>query len=199
MARTNLSAALFGKTRRAVLALFFAHPDRAFYVREIVRAMGVGQGAVQRELRRLSDAEILTRSGRGSQVYYRANAGCPIFGELRGIAVKTAGLADVLRGALEPLAPRIAVAFIHGSIAGACERAESDVDVLLVGDATFAEVAEALGAAQETVGREVNPTVYPVHEFQRKLAAGHHFLKTVMKGPKVFLIGDARDLERLAG
>lgn len=194
----NLSGTLFGKTRRAVLSLLYSHTDESFYLREIARAAGVGLGAVQRELARLSDAGIIRRTVRGNQVYYRANPECPIFAELQSLVVKTAGVGDVLRAALTSLATRIQVALIYGSFARGKERRGSDVDLLVVGDVTFAEVVSALGEAQETLGREINPTVYPPAEFRSKLGEGHHFLTSVSKEPRIFLIGDEHELERLA-
>ena len=194
----NLAAALFGKAQQSVLGLLFGRPDESFYVREIVRATRAGQGAVQRELKRLADSGIIERVERGRQVYYQANRHCPIFAELLGLIVKTAGVGDVLRAALAALKGRIAVAFIFGSFAGGEPRKASDVDVLVVGDVTFAEVVSALGPAQERLGRDVNPSVYPPAEFRQKLAAGHHFLTSVLNGPKIFLIGGERELAGLA-
>jgi len=135
----------------------------------------------------------------GRQKYYQANAECAIFKELRGLALKTTGVADVLRGVLAPLAKRIRVAFIYGSLALGEECAASDVDILVIGNVKFADVVSVLGPVQDTLGREVNPAVYPPNEFRSKLAEGHHFLKTVMNGNRVFLIGDERELARLAG
>ena len=195
----NLSSTLFGKTRRAVLSLLYSHTDEAFYLRQIARAAGVGLGAVQRELKQLSDAGIIQRTERGPQVYYQANPRCPIFQELRKLVIKTIGVGDVLRASLAPLADCINVAFIYGSLSRSEERKESDVDLLVVGKATFGEIVSALHGAQETIGREVNPTVYPPTEFRSKVKAVNHFLRTVLKGPKVFLIGDERELARLAG
>jgi len=194
----SLAAGLFGKTRRAVLALLFGRPDEAFYVRQVVRIAGVGQGTVQRELRRLAELGLISRQVRGKQVYFQANRKCPIFEELRGLIMKTAGVADVLKDALVSLGERITVAFIYGSVAKGSDKTTSDVDLMVVGSVGFGEIVSAVGAAQETLGREVNPTVYPPDEFQRKIVDGHSFLKTVLKEPKVFLIGDEHDLKRLA-
>ncbi len=99
---------------------------------------------------------------------------------------------------MAPLADQIEVAFVFGSFAQGKERQDSDVDVLVVGKATSADVTAAIGPAQEQLQREVNPSVYPPEEFRAKLAVGHHFLKNVMAGGKVFLIGDEDGLERLA-
>lgn len=146
----KLASVLFGKAQQAVLGLLFGRPDESFYVREIVRATRVGQGAVQRELQQLAEAGIIDRVVRGRQVFYQANRGCPIFTELQGLVVKTAGVADVLRVALAPLVDRIVVAFVFGSFASGEPRKTSDVDVLVVGDATFGEIVSALSAAQES-------------------------------------------------
>ena len=193
----GLSATLFGKTRRAVLALLYSHVEESFYLRQIVRTARVGLGAVQRELKMLSEAGIIRRTVRGRQVYYQANPECPVYAELKSLVVKTVGVGDVLRAALAPLADRINVAFLFGSLVRGGERPGSDVDVMVVGDVTFAEVVSVLGLVQETVRREINPLVYPPEEFRFKLAAEHHFLKKVLEGSKFFLIGDEYELAKL--
>ena len=148
--------------------------------------------------KRLSDSGILRRTLRGNQVHYQANSDCPIFEELKNLVVKTAGVGDVLRVALAPLVNRIEVALIYGSFARGEQQRGSDVDLLIVGDVTFSEVTSALAEAQDILGREINPTVYPPREFQSKLREGHHFLTSVSKEPRIVLIGGEHDLERLA-
>jgi predicted nucleotidyltransferase len=106
---------------------------------------------------------------------------------------------DVLKAALVPLAPRIDVALVFGSMARGEPDRRSDVDILIVGAVSFAEVVAAVGPAQETLGREINPAVYPRAEFRAKLAAGHHFLTSVLRGPLLPLIGEPGELEGLAG
>ncbi len=194
----NLSKTLFSKTRRAVLSLLYSHVNDAFYLREIARAAGVGLGTVQRELKQLSDAGIIQRIVRGHQVYYQADLRCPVFAELKSLVVKTIGAGAALQAALAPLGDRIDLAVIYGSLARSDENRDSDVDVLVVGKVTFAEVVSSFSEVQRTIGREINPTVYPPSEFRSKLAAGHHFLNAVIRGPMLFLIGDRRDLAGLA-
>jgi DNA-binding transcriptional ArsR family regulator len=145
----NLSSALFGKTRRSVLALLFTRPDESFYLREVVRRTGGGQGAVQRELDRLAQAGIVTKVTRGRQVYYQANRDCPINTELRGLMIKTAGLADILREALAPFAAQIELAFIYGSQASGTASGTSDVDLIMVGTADDLAIHRAISAAEK--------------------------------------------------
>ncbi len=194
----SIGAALFGRTRRELLALFYTHPERSFYLRQVTRSLGIGQGSVQRELARLSGASLLVRAQVGSQVHYQANPASPVFTELKALMVKSAGVGDVLREALVPLTQRITVAFLYGSLARGGGGADSDVDVMLIGDASFREVVSALQPAQGAIGREVNPSVYTAREFSAKVRAKHHFLSSVMNAPKVFLAGSENELKRLA-
>jgi predicted nucleotidyltransferase len=179
------------------LALLYGHPDEAYYLRQLVRSAGLGLGAVQREVARLAGAGIIQRTARGRQVYYQANPECPLYVELKSLVVKTAGVGDVLRAALAPLASRIRVAFIYGSVARTEQKSTSDVDLMVIGDVTFGDVVSALGAPQEILSREINPTVYSPREFRSKLKVSHHFLSSVLKNEKVYVIGDARELARL--
>jgi predicted nucleotidyltransferase len=194
----HLTETLLGKTRRAVLSLLYSHADETYYLRQLARLVGGGMGAVQRELKALTDAGIIKRIEKGKQAYYQANPQCAIFPELKSLIMKTAGMGDTLRVALSPLAERVRVAFIYGSIARGDESKGSDVDIFIVGDVTFAEVVASISPVQHTLNREINPTVYPVDEFRGKKNSGHHFIKSVLEGNKVFLIGDEHDLAKLA-
>ncbi len=189
---------LFGKTRQALLALLYSRADEEHLQESLIQLAGLGRGTVQRELEFLARAGVVRRTVRGRQVYFRANPDCPIYAELRGLVGKTAGVPDTLRAALAPLAGRIRTAFVYGSVAKGTERRASDVDVMVIGDASFAEVADALATAQEAIGREVNPSVYAPADFRAKVAARHHFLRGVLAGDKIFLIGDEHELGRLA-
>jgi predicted nucleotidyltransferase len=189
---------LFGKTRQALLSLLYSRADEAHLQESLIQFAALGRGTVQRELAFLARAGVVRRTVRGRQVYFQANPESPIYAELRSLVVKTAGVADALRVALAPLAERIHVAFIYGSVAKGQERRASDVDVMLIGEVSFAEASDALGEAQKSIGREVNPSVYAAADFRAKLAAKHHFLRTVLEGEKIYLIGDDRELARLA-
>lgn len=193
-ASADPATVLFGRTRRRVLGWLLGHPDEAYYLREMARHTGAGLGAVQRELEQLTAAGLVHRTVHGRQVYFRANREAPIFPELQSLFAKTAGLVDVLRDGLAPLRNRVTAAFVFGSAARGALNISSDIDVLIVGDASFPEVAMALGAAQERLGRDVNPTVYPPAEFRAKLRARHHFLTAVLREPRLFIIGSDDEL-----
>lgn len=194
---SSLADFLFGTYRRDALALLLMHPDDSYHVREIARLTGRPANTLYRELGALAKAGLLRRRAQGNQVHYSANPACPIYEELRGIFRKTAGIADVLREALAPLGAKIEFAFVYGSVATGTERALSDVDVMIVGRLKFADAVGALATAEESLRREVNPHVYGVREFHAKLAAREPFLTRVVKGPKIFLMGNADDFGKL--
>jgi len=195
--KTGIAEALFGKVRRQVLALLFCNPERDFYLREVVRLAGVGRGAAERELRRLTAAGLVVRRKRGRQVYYQANAAAPVFPEIKSLMVKTAGIADVLRTALQQLREQIDVALIFGSYAKGAEKAESDIDLLVVGSAPFEDIAVAVARAQQQLSREVNSVVYTAAEFRQKVSAKHQLTREITADRKIYLIGNDSDLSRL--
>jgi predicted nucleotidyltransferase len=189
---------LFGHTRSALLAMLYGHAGQSFHMRQLVRAVGAGHGALQRELKHLTDMGLIVRRAQGNQVLYQANSQSPIFSEIRSLITKTVGTHDVLRSALVSLGSEIQIAFVYGSVASQKERAGSDVDLMVLGNVAFSEVVSALSPAQRVLGSEINPTVFPVSEFRSKLAAGNHFLRSVMKEKKLFVLGTENELAKLA-
>lgn len=198
MRETSLAATLFGAYRRDALALLLLHPEQALHVREIARLTRKAPGTLLRELNRLADAGILLRLPLANLVRYQANGRCPIYDDLRSILKKTVGVTDVLREALAPLAARIRVAFVYGSVARGDERAGSDLDLMVVGDVTLAEVAGALAPGAAALGREVNPNVFPPGEFAAARRAGDPFVGRVVAGAKLFVVGTSDDLGKPA-
>jgi len=194
----TLGAVLFGKTRRAVLSLLFSHPDRSFYLRQIVRAANAGSGAVQREIDQLTKAGIIQKTISGKQVYYQIDRNCPIHDELKGLVIKTIAIGDTLRSGISSIKDQIKVAFVFGSAARGDFQSQSDIDLMVIGDVSFAQISAALMPLQDQLKREINPNVYPVSEFKRKLAEGHHFLSSILNEKKFFLIGNEDELTRLA-
>lgn len=194
-----LSDVLFGQIRGAVLALLYGRADQSFYVRQIARHVNASVGAVQRELETLAKVGLLLRTSVGNQVFYQVNQRHPVFAEMRALVGKTVGIFNILHAALEPLSGQIAVAFVYGSVARQEETGESDMDAMIIGTVKLDEVLSRLSDAETALGRAVNPTVYSVPEFKRKLQAGNHFLKAVLNGKKVFLIGNEDELGKMGG
>ncbi len=181
-----------------MLGLLLLRPDVALHGREVARRTGLAAGTIARELTRLAEVGLLKREKRGNQQLYSADTSGPIFAELASTLRKTSGLVDELQQALTPIAPRLRLAFVFGSVAQGRETAGSDIDLMLIGDVGFRELVELLFPAQTTLGREVNPKVYSADEFSAQVVE-EPFLADVLAKPKIFLIGNAHDLEALAG
>ena len=192
-----LTDLLFGTYRKKVLSLLLLHPTMDYHVRELARQTGTAPGTLHKELARLAAAGLLLRKEQGNQVRYQANQQCPVFPELAGLLRKTTGAAEILTTALAPLQP--ALALIFGSVASGTETASSDVDVLIIADAGFADVVGATYPAQAELGREINPVVYSAQEFRRRVQEQDAFVQDLLGKPKIFLIGTEHDLSQLAG
>lgn len=193
--RTSLANALFSSVQQRVLGYLFGQPERSFFATELIKLAGGGSGAVQRELARLEDSELVTVARVGTQKHYQANPKSPIFAELCAIAQKTVGLAEPLRKALKPLAKRIVAAFVFGSVSKRSDTATSDIDVLVITDTVeYPDVFAALQSAETTLGRTVNPTVYTPANWRKKRKEGNAFVVKVSAQPKIFLIGSEEDL-----
>ena len=193
----KLTSFLFSNTRRALLTLIYGRPDETFYVNQLIQLTGSGSGAVQRELKQMTEAGVVNRTESGNMVHYQANKLCPVYQELRSFIQKTSGAADIIRKSLSPVSRKIKLAFIFGSIAAGTGRKNSDIDLMVVGDVTFGETVTVLSSAEEKLGRELNTIVYPYTEFQQKVKADHYFLKNVINREKIFIIGDESELNRL--
>jgi predicted nucleotidyltransferase len=199
--RDGIAEALFGQTKRRVLSLLFGRPDRSFYLREIARETGSGTGAVQRELAQLVAAGLIRRSREGQHVYFTADPGSPVYDEMRSLIAKTAGIADVLRAALADLPGKaeILIAFIYGSVAAGQHTSASDIDLMIVGRLELADLLPALGPTQERLGREVNPTIYRPEDLAERLDQPGSFVRRVLDGPRIMLLGNDDDIAKLAG
>ena len=192
-----LASLLFGTYRQRVLGLLLLNPERSYYVREIARLTGTAAGTLHKELARLAGVGLLVRESVGNQVRYSANRDCPVFEELASILRKTSGLVDVLAEALSSVENQISLAFVFGSLARGEPQSSSDVDVMLVGSIGFADAVRVLHPVQETLRREINPVVYSLDEFQRRITSGDSFIREVLIQPKLFIAGNEDELRKL--
>lgn len=191
----GLADALFTNTQQRVLGYLFGQPERSFFASELIKLTGAGSGAVQRELKQLTDSGLLTTSQVGNQKHYQAHPAAPIYEELCGIVRKTFGLAGPLREALQPLTDRIDAAFVFGSVAKKSDTATSDIDLMLISDdLSYADLFLALDAVSARLGRSVNPTLFTKKDFMRRQKTGESFVKRVLAQPKLWVIGDEHAL-----
>ena len=195
MEAVSLSNALFSKVQQRVLALIFGQPERSFYASEIVRNVQSGTGAVERELSRLQRSGLVCVERIGNQKHYRANRESPIFEELRSLVIKTVALTVPLRKSLEPYSDKIKTAFVFGSVAKGTDTADSDIDLMVVGnDLNYSELYSASQDVETTLRRKVNPTFLSPKDWQRKVSEKGSFISKINALPKIFVFGSEKDL-----
>ena len=182
--------ALFPKVRQRVLSLLYGAPQRSFYASELISIAQSGSGAVQRELQTLSEVGLISVKKLGRQKHYQANVLAPIYPELRGLILKTVGLADILKVALAPLSASVSLAFVFGSMAKSQDSLGSDIDILVVSDdIDYSDLYENLEQASEILGRVINPTLYSTFDFNARREMDNSFIVRVLQQPKIWLIG----------
>ena len=196
---SQIGKALFTATQRNVLGLLYAHPEQSFYTKEILRLTGMGVATIKRELDRMVDAGILSFTKVGNQHHFQANPDCPIYEELLSIVSKTFGIADVISEALLPVDDQIKYGFVYGSIAKGNETAKSDIDLLVVTESSlaYADLMTVLVAAEQSLGRPINPSIYTNEQIKTKLKENNAFITRVMEQPKIWIKGNYNDIREI--
>jgi len=193
---SQLGNALFTTTQQKVLGLLYAHPDKSFYTKEILRLTGMGVATIKRELDRMLAAGILSMNKIGNQHHYQANKSCPIYSDLLNIVRKTFGVADVLQEALEPLNSQIDLAFVYGSMSKGMDTASSDIDLLVVTESlVYADLMNVLTDAETVLGRPINPSIYTAQQIKKKIKQKNAFITRLMEQPKLWVKGSDDDIK----
>ncbi len=193
----SLASAFFSDSQSRVFRWLFGHPEREFHLNELRRLTGLGSASLQRELNRLATAGLVRSERAGNMRRFRANPQSPVYSELISLTRKTLGAEPLLREALRPLVPGLQAAWIFGSVAKQTDTAQSDVDVMLVGEDLLLEKIFAVVAPIETqLGCKINPTCYTPGEFQRRRAEPDSFVNRVLAQPVITLIGEAPEPAR---
>jgi DNA-binding transcriptional ArsR family regulator len=190
-----LASILSSKVRAEIFRLLFGLYEKELHVREIERQTGLSIGTVRQELQKLVGIELIISRRDGNRLYYRANNEHPLYPEIRNLVLKTSGLVEVLKRALDK--EGVMVAFVFGSIAQNEQTAKSDLDLMVIGEVNLRILTSWLAGVSEEIGREINPHVMSVAEFKKRKESGEHFLGHVLESPKLFIIGNEGELEKM--
>lgn len=190
-----LSEILSSITRAEIFRLLFGLVDQELHIREIKRRTGLNDSTIRQELSKLTRFDLVKSRKDSNRIYYKANRANPLFTDLQRLVFKTTGLADILKNALQD--KKIKVVFIFGSIAEGKERAESDVDLFIIGEESLRKITGYLSGVSEIIGREINPHVMTQKEFQKRDQTRDHFITNIINSPKLFIIGTEYDLKAM--
>ena len=184
---------LFSSTRAELLGLFFNNPDDRFYLREIARHIGRDPAGIKRELDNLVKIGLLAKEKRGVQKYYYANKSSPIFSEMKGLIFKTTGAQGAMKTSLSRL-KGVQVAFIYGSYAKGAEKEDSNINLMVIGQANITELNDMVMGLEEKLKRDIDYLVFDELEYRKRKKLKDPFIRELLKGKKIFLVGKEDDL-----
>lgn len=191
----TLAEIVSSKARAEFFRILFGIGTNEYHLREIERRSGLAIGTIRQEAVRLERLGLIRRRDDGNRTYYSANREHPIYKEIHSIVLKTSGLADILRQVLT--IDIIKMAFIFGSVATGNENPESDVDLFIVGDISLRALVKVLKEPSQQIGREINPHIMTLDEFEKRIRNREHFVKTVLESPILMIKGNEDELKRL--
>jgi predicted nucleotidyltransferase len=191
-----LKSLFSSRTRIELLKLFLLNPRSDFYLRQIEKKTALPLRAIQREISNLCGIGLLVKRASGNRNYYSLNENHPLRNELKGIVLKTSGIVEALARRLRANKD-IELAFIYGSYAKDNENPFSDIDLFVIGDITSRQLSSLLGKEKATLGREVNFNQYSKNDFINRLKDKNHFLLSLLKDKKIFIIGSDDELKAI--
>ena len=193
----TLSIILSSRARAEIFRLLFSGSEGELHIREIQRRSGLNDSTIRQELKKLADLGLVSGRKDSNRIYYSANKNNPLYQDIKNLVIKTSGLADVFKNALQD--ERIEISFIFGSIPKGEMNSGSDVDLMVIGDIGLRGISSLLSGIPEKTGRDVNPYVLKRTEFQKRLQNKEHFLTSVLQSPKIFITGNEHDLSAMGG
>ena len=191
----TLADLLSSRVKAEVFRLLFGTADQELHVREIERRSGLADATVRQELKRLTRLGVIELRRDGNRTYYHASTSHPLYSDIRNMVLKTSGLVDVLREALDYSGIRMA--FVFGSLARSDGKANSDLDLMVIGTITLRQLGKLLSGVATKLGREINPHVLTPEEFAKRRTTREHFITTVLGEPRLFVIGNEDELKAM--
>lgn len=187
---------LKSKLRANLLAFYFSRPGAELYLNELARVIKVDPMNLSRELGRLENENIFISRTSGKQKYYKLNKNYLFYNELKNITAKTVGvessLAEILKGERA-----IKFSFIYGSYALGSDKADSDIDLFIIDEASAVDsVSEKISGLEKKIGREINYRIFSEFDFRKAIAKKNSFILNIINNKKVFLIGDEEDFRK---
>ncbi len=180
---------LFSSTRAELLGLFFNNPDDRFYLREIARHIGKDAAGIKRELDNLVKIGLLAKEKRGVQKYYFANKNSPIFAEMKGLIFKTTGAQGAMKTSLSRL-KGVQTAFIYGSYARGSEKEDSNINLMVIGQANITELNDMVMSLEDKLKRDIDYLVFDEQEYRKRKESKDPFIRELLRGKKIFLVGN---------
>ncbi len=189
----SFNLALFSPPQSKVLEWVFGQPERWYHIQELIRLTSLASASLQREIKRLHSGGLVVEERLGNLRRVKANPSSPIYADLTNLVRKTLGAVPAVSRALQPLADRLQLALIFGSVAKGTEIASSDVDVMLVSaDVQLSEALELLLPLEAQIGRRIEVKLYTPSEFSARRAEEGSVVQRILAGRIEVLYGSVR-------
>ncbi len=183
------------KLRSKILQLYFAHPEKKYYLRELERLLEKPVAYIRRELLGLEKSGLFVSNFSGKQRYFSLNKNYYLYKEVKKIVFKTVGIKGSLETILKNI-QNIKIAFIFGSFAKSKEDSLSDIDVMIIGNPNEDKLISAINKLENKLDREINYHIYSLSDIEQNIKKNNSFIKNVLSGQKIFLIGNQNELSR---
>lgn len=183
------------KLRSEILKLYFAHPERKYYLRELERVLKKPVAYIRRELLALEKTGLFVSEFQGRQKYFILNKKFPLYSEFEKIVFKTIGVEGSLRTELAKI-KNIETAFIFGSFAGGGKDEISDIDLMIIGRPDEDKLISIISRLEKEIDREINYHIFSFSDLEKKIKKENSFIRSVLKNKKIFLIGDEQNLPK---
>jgi len=177
------------RIRRDLLSLFFSNPSQKYYLRELERLLVYSAGSIRRELLKFKKDRIFRTEKAGNLLYYYLNQEHPLYEEIKSIVSKTIGIEGTLSQELARL-QNVKIAFIYGSYASGTDTAESDIDIMIIGDPDVSAVNKKLSRLEKKLKRDINVSIHTLDEYQKRKKEKRGFIMELLKNPRIILVGD---------
>lgn len=180
---------MFTNSQIQILTILINQPDREYYLSELGEIIRKHPGVFQRGIISLENQGLVTSHKKGNQRLFRINKTHLLFNEVRGIIQKTQGTEGLLRKMVKRI-QSITTALIYGSYPRDKMRADSDVDILVVGDSKAEDaLLHEIDKAERKLQREINYRFYSMQEFTEKIQGKDPFLQEVLSDKYILLKG----------
>lgn len=189
----NLADFVVSKVRVKLLKTFLTNPKEMYYVRDLVRRTSEEINAVRRELRRMEEAGMVQKEGRGNRLYYWFRKDYGFFDELLRLVVKTTGLGFEIRQNRGKLGKVHFVVFSNEFVRHDQKKNNDQVDVLVIGDIVLPELANLIRQEEQARGNEINYSPMTKDEFEFRKSRRDPFILGILTSGRVLIIGDDQE------
>ena len=179
-----------------ILSLLFLNQTREYYLNELAEGAGMAPSTALRELNRMGPLGIITRTRKGTTIFYKINRDCVIHEELKQIFLKLEIADEIIAKELERY--DITYALVYGSFARGAETETSDIDLLVIGEVSKDRLYESISVLENKIGREINAILWNTQEFNDQKKTKSSFLNRINLNEILMVRGDEDGFKKAA-